>query len=365
MKMPSDPTNSIKNVFNKFASSVILIFGLLILTLISLTILRVDIPFLSAGRETITNDIDATFSIGILLGEDPFHLREVPEIHNPVLKAEDVTDADASLVADPFIIRGDGIWYMFFEVMNKQSGYGEIGYAVSRDAKTWEYKQIVLKEPFHLSYPHVFLYENNYYMIPESNAETSIRLYKSIDFPTVWQYEATLLEGLHFKDSSIFQHDGTWWMFSETDPIRDGTLRLYESSALTGPWKEHPMSPIIVGNDNIARSAGKVLFFQDNLFRVAQDDWPTYGNRVRIFQIDELTATEYSEHELCDLPEIDAKEIGLGNKIPAWRIDGFHQLDCHQLDEKEWICCIDGVTRRSSYSQWAVKIWIPFTKRIQ
>ncbi len=45
------------------------------------------------------------------------------------------------------------------------------------------------------------------------------------------------------------------------------------------------------GEANIARPAGKVLFYQNKLFRITQDEWPTYANRVRVFQIDELTAT--------------------------------------------------------------------------
>lgn len=50
----------------------------------------------------------------------------------------------------------DGRWYMFFEVMNQDSDRGEIGLALSDDGIHWEYSQIVLVEPFHLSYPHVF-----------------------------------------------------------------------------------------------------------------------------------------------------------------------------------------------------------------
>jgi hypothetical protein len=33
---------------------------------------------------------------------------------------------------------------------------GEIGLATSEDGLKWDYKQVVLNEPFHLSYPYVF-----------------------------------------------------------------------------------------------------------------------------------------------------------------------------------------------------------------
>src|SRR5215467_12705552 len=53
------------------------------------------------------------WSIGILRGTGPLDLRApVPE-DNPVLGYAAVTDVVASFVADPFLIRHDGAWYMF------------------------------------------------------------------------------------------------------------------------------------------------------------------------------------------------------------------------------------------------------------
>ncbi|WP_319405987.1 hypothetical protein [uncultured Desulfosarcina sp.] len=327
-----------------------------------LKMLKRHISFLDSGREITYTKKKIDFSIGILVGKDPFHLTETQAIANPVITAEDIDDVDASFVADPFMIHEKNTWYMFFEVMNKTSKNGDIGVATSMDGIKWTYQQIVLDEPFHLSYPHVFSHENSYYMIPETSVEKELRLYKSTDFPADWRYEATLLSGLEFADSTIFQYGGKWYIFSETDPVGFGELRLYYADNLLGPWVEHPSSPIISGDENIARPAGKVLFYQDKLFRVAQDDWPTYGNDVRIFQIDVLTATDYAEHELCDLPELQAEAVPVGLKTPAWRLDGFHQLDLHQLGEDEWIACIDGASRQSISRQLVIKFRVPFTK---
>ena len=38
---------------------------------------------------------------------------------------------------------------------------------------------IVLAEPFHLSYPYVFEWQGSHYMIPESGAAKSVRLYRA------------------------------------------------------------------------------------------------------------------------------------------------------------------------------------------
>jgi len=89
------------------------------------------------------------WSIAIYTGTTPFNLQPEP----PVLTKFDVTDIPADFVADPFMLRRDDTWYMFFEVMHSKTQRGEIGLATSNDALSWTYDRIVLKEPFHLSFP--------------------------------------------------------------------------------------------------------------------------------------------------------------------------------------------------------------------
>ena len=75
----------------------------------------------------------ASWSIGILTGETPFDLRPINGVENPVISARDVSDIDAEFVADPFMIKVEKTWHMFFEVMNARTGKGEIGWATSED----------------------------------------------------------------------------------------------------------------------------------------------------------------------------------------------------------------------------------------
>lgn len=77
------------------------------------------------------------WAIGIYSGNTALNLSDDISINNPVLTARDVTDANAAFVADPFIIRGDEKWYMFFEVMNTANNQGDIGYAESQNALEW------------------------------------------------------------------------------------------------------------------------------------------------------------------------------------------------------------------------------------
>jgi hypothetical protein len=273
------------------------------------------------------------WSIGIYIGKSPFNFVSPGNIKNPVLTAKDVTDVPAEFVADPFMLHENHTLYMFFEVKNALTNQGDIGLATSSDGLKWNYQQIVLHEPFHLSYPYVFKCNNEYYMLPESYQASSVRLYKAIDFPTQWLFVKTLLNGSDYVDSSIFHFNGKWWLF--TTSTKSNILRLYYANELIGPWIEHPKSPIIEGNAHIARPGGRVVVFDGRIFRYTQDDEPTYGNQVRAFEITELTMTTYEEKEVNKNPILKASGVG-------WNARGMHNIDPHQIDKDKWIACVDG-----------------------
>ena len=277
------------------------------------------------------------WSIGIYVGESPFDFASPKNVTNPVLTAKDVTDVPSDFVADPFMVKDYSTWYMFFEVMNSRTHQGDIGLAISNDGSNWIYKQIVLDELFHLSYPYVFKWKNEYYMIPESHQANSVRLYKAVDFPKKWSFVRTLLYG-DYLDSSIFRHAGRWWIFTESSQGGNNTLRLYYADDLTEPWIEHTKSPIIEGDANIARPGGRVVVFDGLIVRYAQDDDSTYGNQVLAFEITELTTLSYEEEQVPRNPTLKASGNG-------WNADGMHHIDPHQIDENKWIACVDGLKR--------------------
>jgi hypothetical protein len=262
-------------------------------------------------------------------------LEAAPRANNPVLTRSDVKDVCAVFVADPFMLRVRDLWYMFFEVYNHETDKGEIGLAISGDGFTWNYQHIVLAEPFHLSYPYVFEWEGDFYMIPESHKAGDIRLYKASRFPTEWTQTDTLLTGQTFSDSSLFRHDAKWWLFTETNLDHHDTLRLYYATNLSGPWHEHPKSPIIYGDPHIARPAGRVLTLPGSIVRYSQDCYPTYGTEVRAFEITELTTSTYKECQVLQSRVLGPSGIG-------WNAHGMHHLDPHLMDNGQWIACVDG-----------------------
>jgi len=257
-------------------------------------------------------------------------------VTNPVLTWKHVSDVSAAFVADPFMIRVGQKWHMFFEVMNRESRKGEIGLATSEDGANWTYQQIVLAEPYHLSYPYVFEWMNDYYMIPESYMAGSVRLYKASAFPTRWSFAGALFAGPFFADPSVLRYDNKWWLFVDASPeMQHNTLRLFWTQDLTGIWKEHPLSPIVAGNPHIARPAGRMLVVENKPVRYTQDCCPTYGTQVRAFEITELTTRSYLEREIAENPVLTAGAAG-------WNEAGMHHVDPHLRDDGRWVACVDG-----------------------
>lgn len=278
---------------------------------------------------------EPVWSIGIVSGDAPWSLADASG-SNPVLTAADVPGAVATSVADPFLHRdADGGWRMFFEVDNWSTWKGEIGLATSRDGLAWRCEGIVLAEPFHLSYPHVFAADDGeIYMIPESSQAAAVRLYRARRYPHDWEHVGDLVTGLPFADPTVVRHAGRWWLFAETSGGADDTLRLYHAAALAGPWVEHRSSPIVRGDATCARPAGRVVAAAGRLVRFAQNCRPAYGTAVQAREIVRLTVDDYEERPLHAAPI-----LGPGT---GWNAGGMHHVDPVEVDAGRWLAAVDG-----------------------
>ncbi len=275
------------------------------------------------------------YAIGLYSGPSPLALSPASGVENPILTYRDITDVATVFVADPFLIRHQGQWLLFFELLNDEIYRGEIGLAVSPDARRWEYRGRVLREPFHLSYPHVFRWRDRYYMTPEMYQQDCVRLYRAEAFPHDWRPVAVLIEDGPVADPSPFRFDDRWWMFTCPRPLENDALRLYLADSIEGPWRQHPKSPVLVDDPYNARPAGRVIQYGQRLLRFAQVCHPKYGSAVRAFEITHLTPTEYREQAIEPAP-LEAPAAG------AWNRLAMHHIDAHPLDDGSWIAVIDG-----------------------
>lgn len=274
-----------------------------------------------------------SWSVGIYAGPSPLELSDAPGVCNPVLGPSDITDRRATLVADPFLARyaGDG-WQMFVEVEAKR---GEVGLATSPDGLNWTYQGIVLSEPFHLSYPQVFQWEDEIYLVPESHQDESVRLYRAVSYPHRWEYVGNLLEGEAFSDPTLFFHEDRWWMWVEITDFKFDTVHLFWASDLTGPWHPHPQSPVVHGDPRRARPGGSVRVVDGRVFRFVQDCVPAYGTKSRVMEVTTLTPTQYEETEAPQSPVCEGSGKG-------WNATGMHHVDAHLLEDGSWLAAVDG-----------------------
>jgi len=268
------------------------------------------------------------FVVSIYEGTNLYNLMPRPD--NPVLKGGDVTDTRASSVADPFFIRKDGKWYMFFEAYKYEIHKGVIGYAVSEDdCHTWEYRKIIMDKPWHQSFPDVFEENGEYFMLPEAKNSGSTLLYKAIHFPEEWSEPIKILN-TPLVDPVILKKDGKWYIFG----LYNSQLLLFYSDNIYKGWKEHPASPI-TSDKRYRRPGGGVYFNGKDFFRIAMDCESVYGNAIHIFKIQELTPFRYRE-----IPFRENYNLHAGAE--EWAMHGIHTLNIQQLDSNRIIAVVDG-----------------------
>lgn len=205
--------------------------------------------------------------------------------------------------ADPFIIKQQENYYLFFEEIEIKSGKGHISYLQFDNTGRLisETSKKILEEPYHLSYPFILEDDSNFYMLPESANSDELWLYKCISFPDKWQKEVKIFDQKKIYDASVYFHEGLWYLFG-TESItsggsRDQYLHIYYSKDLVSDtWTPHPANPVTMDVRG-ARPAGKIFNHKDKILRPAQIGAPKYGYGIQFKEIIHLSPTEFTEIE--------------------------------------------------------------------
>jgi hypothetical protein len=199
--------------------------------------------------------------------------------------------------ADPFLFEYLGRTFLFFERFSYGDGRGSI-WCCALDADGQPGSPIpVLDTGSHISYPCVFEWDGQVYLVPESEEATCVELYEATDFPTAWRRRRVLLDDVLAVDPTIVHREETFWLFVNIradGASEDDELHLFYSAALDGEWRPHPQNPI-VSDVRRARCAGRIFELHGALIRPSQDCARTYGHAVTFNRIDVLTPTDYAE----------------------------------------------------------------------
>lgn len=220
--------------------------------------------------------------------------------------------------ADPFAVsRGDKD-YIFVEELRYKKNRGEIAVLEHRDGKLLDARTII-SEPYHMSYPHIVDHEGELYMVPETRQKGSIDIWRNTAFPDRWSPIGSLMENVSAVDTTLFRHDGRWWMFTNLSrtlhmPSADELHAFYsdDPSPVTRNWIAHRLNPL-VRDTRTSRQGGRVFVDeQERLIRCAQDTAVRYGYAVLFFHVQDLTPVSFAETLLHKaLPNWHEEVVGM------------------------------------------------------
>jgi len=234
--------------------------------------------------------------------------------------------------ADPFVVRRGKEYYVFFEEHVYSKGRGHIAcIKYEKSQGRFSTAEVVLEAKYHMSYPYVFEFRGEYYLIPEASENQTVELYRAVEFPRRWVLEEVLLDGVRIVDASIVLYNGIWWLFASqtSDGETFDELHVYFSEKLVGgKWVAHKMNPV-VSDVRRTRGAGRLYATEGGIVRPSQNGSVRYGYGMSLNYVSHISETEYDEREYL--------EANAGNHF---RYIGFHTINC-----VDGLCVVDMLSR--------------------
>lgn len=205
--------------------------------------------------------------------------------------------------ADPFLIERNGRDYLFFEDYSFSSNKGVISCCELDAQGNYTTPRVVLERKYHLSYPFLFAWQGQYYMIPETRDNGTIEMYRAEDFPHTWVLETVLMSNVAATDSTLLYYHDKWWLFTAgmlEHASPNYPLWLFFSDSPMGPWTAHPKNPI-VSDPTCSRPAGSLFFDNGELIRPGQDCSRGYGYAAHLHRVTVLSETDFQETVVASL----------------------------------------------------------------
>ncbi|MCH5315041.1 MAG: hypothetical protein J1E81_03930 [Eubacterium sp.] len=233
-----------------------------------------------------------------------------------------VKDTYRYWTADPFLVKENGKYYLFFEAYDRLKRKGLLGYREITDNSFGDIK-IIYESNKHLSYPFIYKNDDTYYIVPESNKQGELFRLKCTGFPDKWEKETLLLKD-NLVDTTIYtDSDGVNYYISERVDERnifDRVDLFYEEN---GELKECESNPVKVDASN-ARGAGKLFEFEDKLIRPSQDCDKAYGEKLNFNQVLSISKNGFKEKPYRT---ICVNEIKLDKNYNFVGIHTYNRLD--------------------------------------
>lgn len=215
--------------------------------------------------------------------------------------------------ADPILFEKHGKTWLFVEAYNKEQHKGEIGvFEVNSDCSVCNYQTIITMD-CHMSYPFVFSYQDNIYMIPESGADKKIYLYKAHEFPYKWEQIGVLCEGKAFRDTTVYTIANDLYMITYE---RTDNRRLFHTYAcheyrLDIENCKAKLLETYPDEKSLMRPAGLILYTSNGIIRNSQKCNRIYGESLIFW---ENSVDNYSWKKAKKIKQIDGKQLRIKGK---------------------------------------------------
>ncbi len=264
-----------------------------------------------------------------------YRFRSGPEdANNTLYRFKNLLPPKDRFWADPFAVKVGEQYYVFIEEYPYQQAKGHIS-VIELDRKgVVSGPRKVLEREYHLSYPFVFEWKGEWYMLPETAANKTIELYRAKSFPYVWQPEKVLMTDVRAKDATLAEIDGTWWMFvSLAEHSIPDELYLFSAPSPLGPWTPHRRNPV-KSDVRGSRPAGALFEWKGEVYRPAQDSSGRYGYAISINRVTQLDHEQFREEQVSSI-------------LPNWRE---RLLATHTIAIAGDLTVVDCLIKRSRFS---------------
>ena len=239
--------------------------------------------------------------------------------------------------ADPHVICANDRYFIFIEEWLLKAGKGHIAVIEIDAAGNYKAPVPIIERSYHMSYPFVFEYEGAYYMVPETATNSTVQLFKCVEFPHKWEFQYNLMESVKVYDATLVCRGGKWWLFGNMVENAgasswDELFVFCADSPLSTDWTPHAANPVI-SDCKSARPAGR--FFENNgrLYRPSQNSSVRYGYGFNLARVVALDSAVYSEEIVSEVE-------------PKWAID---LLATHSFSMAGKLHVIDAQMRRARF----------------
>jgi len=230
--------------------------------------------------------------------------------------------------ADPFPVARGGKYYIFMEEFFYHTHKAHISVIEMGFDGTWKQPLKVLERDYHLSYPFLFEWRNDLYMIPETKRNNTVELYRCTEFPLKWEFDRVLIANAQAVDNTLHEQDGIWWLFCSIggkDFATNDELHVFYAETPLGPWRPHRLNPV-KSDVRSARPAGRLFRVNGDLYRPSQDCSIRMGGAIVMNQVTRLNPEEFHEEVAARIEPKWAKGIYGTHTINT--ADRLTMLDC-------------------------------------